>query len=133
MGYKVKVYYHHTDCGGMVYYANYLHFLEDARTEFLARRGIKVEELIRQGSFFVVSRQEVDYRSPAAYGDTLEITTRVKGVTAVRINLEHEIRKTGGGLVAEARTTLAFIGGDFRPKAIPQQMRDNMERREDNA
>jgi acyl-CoA thioester hydrolase len=119
---KIRIYYHHTDCGGVVYYANYLHFLEEARTEFLAERGINIKELIREGAFFVVSHQELDYKSPAAYGDTLDISTELKDVSGVRINLEHKIARAGA-LVAQARTTLAFVGGDFRPKPIPQEMR----------
>lgn len=128
MAYKIKIYYHHTDCGGVVYYANYLHFLEDARTEFLAQRGINIKELIQKGAFFVVSHQEVDYKAPAEYGDTLEITTQVKEVTGVRINLEHKVKKDDLTLVAEARTTLAFVGRDFRPKPIPQEMREKIEK-----
>ena len=125
---KVKIYYHHTDCGGVVYYANYLHFLEDARTEFLAGRGVNIKELIAQGAFFVVSRQEVDYKAPAAYGDILDITTQLKEVSGVRINLEHKVKKDNGILVVEARTTLAFVNRDFRPKPIPQEMRERIEK-----
>ncbi len=127
MSYKVKIYYHQTDCGGVVYYANYLNFLEEARTGFLAERGISIKELIDQGSFFVVSHQEIDYKSPAGYGDTLEISTQLKGTTAVRLNLEHKITKNSLTLIAEARTTLAFVGKDFRPKVIPAQMREKIE------
>jgi len=125
---KVKIYYHHTDCGGVVYYANYLHFLEDARTEFLAGRGVNIKELIAQGAFFVVIRQEVDYKAPAAYGDILDITTQLKEVSGVRINLEHKVKKDNGILVVEARTTLAFVNRDFRPKPIPQEMRERIEK-----
>ncbi len=128
MIYKIKIYYHHTDCGGVVYYANYLHFLEDARTEFLAQRGINIKELIQKGAFFVVSHQEVDYKAPAGYGDTLGITTQVKEVTGVRINLEHKVKKDGLILVAEAKTTLAFVGRDFRPKPIPLEMREKIKK-----
>jgi acyl-CoA thioester hydrolase len=124
---KIKIYYHQTDCGGVVYYANYLHFIEEARTEFLSERGISIKELIDQGSFFVVSHQEIDYKSPAGYGDTLEISTQLKGITAVRINLEHKITKDGLTLVAEAKTTLAFVGKDFRPKPIPDEIRGKIE------
>jgi acyl-CoA thioester hydrolase len=127
MAYKIKIYYHHTDCGGVVYYANYLNFLEEARTEFLAERGIEIEQLIRERSFFVVIRQEVDYKSPSGYGDTLEIDTQIKGVTGVRLSLEHTIKKDGLTLVAQARTTLAFVNEDFRPRPIPQEMRQKLE------
>ena len=59
---KIKIYYHHTDCGGVVYYAKYLEFLEEARTEFFDHRGILVKELIKQGVLFVDARQEIDYK-----------------------------------------------------------------------
>ncbi len=126
MAYKVKIFYHHTDSAGVVYYANYLHFLEEARTEFLAEKGIIIKDLIQAGSFFVVSRQELDYRVPAQYGDILEITTEIKEISGVRITLEHKIRKDNIILVAQARTTLAYIGGDFRPKPIPREMREKI-------
>jgi acyl-CoA thioester hydrolase len=125
---KVKIYYHQTDCGGVVYYANYLHFLEEARTEFLAQRGVDIKELIAQGAFFVVSHQELDYKAPAAYGDILDITTQVKEVSGVRINLEHKIKRSDAVLVAQARTTLAFVNRDFRPKPIPRDMRERIEK-----
>ena len=53
---KVRIYYHHTDCGQVVYYANYLKFLEEARTEFFERKGIFIKELAKQGILFVVTR-----------------------------------------------------------------------------
>jgi len=124
MGYKARVYYHHTDCGGVVYYANYLQFLEEARTDFLARKGISVAAYVSQGRYFVVSRQEIDYRAPAYYGDLLDIESRVQGVSGVRIDLIHDIRNGSGTLVAQARTVLAFIDTSFKPCAIPLDLRD---------
>jgi acyl-CoA thioester hydrolase len=127
MGYKARVYYHHTDCGGVVYYATYLQFLEETRTDFLARRGISVPEYVRQGRHFVVSRQEIDYCAPAYYGDLLDIDTRVQGVSGVRIDLAHDIRSGSGILVARARTVLAFIDTAFKPCAIPRDLRQRLE------
>jgi acyl-CoA thioester hydrolase len=126
MGYKARVYYHHTDCGGVVYYSNYLQFLEEARTDFLARKGIIVNDYVKQGRYFVVSRQEIDYRSPAYYGDMLDIDTKVQGVSGVRIDLSHSVRTDSGALVAVARTVLAFIDTKFKPCAIPPDVRDRM-------
>jgi acyl-CoA thioester hydrolase len=123
---KVKVYYHHTDCGGVVYYANYLKFLEEARTEFLACRGIDLQELSDQGRFFVVARQEVDYKSPAFYGDTLDINTRVNKISGVRIDLSHQVKNEAGATVIEARTVLAFVDKDFKPRPIPEQMQNKL-------
>jgi acyl-CoA thioester hydrolase len=123
MGYKARVYYHHTDCGGVVYYSNYLQFLEEARTDFLAKKGIKVNEWACSGRYFVVSRQEIDYRLPAYYGDMLDIDTKVLGVSGVRIDLAHSIINGSGALIVQARTVLAFIDTKFKPCALPSHVR----------
>jgi tol-pal system-associated acyl-CoA thioesterase len=77
----VKIYYEDTDCGGVVYYANYLRYMERARTEYLASRGYSVKTLMDQGTIFMVFRVEIDYKAPARYGDTIEIETWVTDVT----------------------------------------------------
>ena len=119
---KKKIYYHHTDCGGVVYYATYLEFLEEARTEFLARKGIDTPELLKQGRLFVVSHQEVDYKAPASYGDTLEITTKVTEVSGVRIYLEHEVIRPDHSVAVKARTTLACVDTTLRPRPLPAEL-----------
>ncbi|MDD3088192.1 MAG: YbgC/FadM family acyl-CoA thioesterase [Candidatus Omnitrophica bacterium] len=120
---QVNIFYHHTDCGGVVYYANYLKFFEEARTEFFSQRGFSIKELADSGTMFVVARQEVDYKSPAVYGDTLEIITSVIEMSAVKIIFEHEVRKNGGQVTTKAKTTLVCVGKDLRPKAIPEEIR----------
>lgn len=120
---KIKIYYHHTDCGGVVYYANYLNFLEEARTEFFAERGFSIKELANEGTMFVVARQEVDYKSPAVYGDELEILTTVGEISAVKMVFEHEIRNQNGKLTTKARTILVCVDNSLRPKAIPDGIR----------
>jgi acyl-CoA thioester hydrolase len=126
MGYKARVYYHHTDCGGVVYYANYLQFLEEARTDFLEKKGVSVSEYAKKGRFFVVSRQEVDYRAPAYYGDILDIETKLSAVSGVRIDLSCDIRNARGVLVAQCRTVLAFIDTTFKPCPIPEDLRERL-------
>ncbi|WP_455244354.1 YbgC/FadM family acyl-CoA thioesterase, partial [Petrachloros mirabilis] len=64
----VKIYYEDTDCGGVVYYANYLKYFERARTHYLEERGLSVARLLEEGRAFVVVRAELDYRTPARYG-----------------------------------------------------------------
>lgn len=123
---KVKIYYHHTDCGGVVYYANYLKFLEEARTEFLAQRGIYIGELAKEGTMFVVSRQEIDYKLPAFYGDALEIDTRIGNISAVRIIFDCEIRNQKKQTVAKAKTTLVCVDKNLRPKAIPKGIQEKI-------
>lgn len=120
---QVKIYYHHTDCGGVVYYANYLKFLEEARTEFLADRGVSVNELTKQGSLFVVARQEIDYKLPAFYADTLDITTHISEVGRVRVVFDYEIRNQNSQVVSQAKTILVFVDKDLKPKIIPEEIR----------
>jgi acyl-CoA thioester hydrolase len=126
MGYKARVYYHHTDCGGVVYYANYLQFLEEARTDFLSSKGISIIEYVKKDRFFVVSRQEVDYIAPAYYGDLLDIETTLNGVSGVRIDLLCDVRNSAGKQIATARSVLAFINTSFKPCAIPGELRSQL-------
>jgi acyl-CoA thioester hydrolase len=123
---KVRIYYHHTDCAGLVYYATYLKFLEEARTEFLEKRGISIKELIKQGTPFVVARQEIDYKSPAFYADTLDIDTRLSNISTMRIGFEYEIKNQNGKTICVASTVMACVGGDFKPKAIPDEIKKKL-------
>ncbi len=75
---EIKIYYEDTDCGGVVYYANYLKYMERGRTEFLAERGVSVKGLMDEGTIFVVTRAELDYKSSARYGDTIVMETRYR-------------------------------------------------------
>lgn len=109
-----------------MYYANYLKFLEEARTDFLERKGVSMPAYVKQGRYFVVSRQEIDYRAPAYYGDTLEIETRVEGVSGVRIDMSYDIRNASGAQIASARTVLAFIDTSFKPCPIPRELREKL-------
>lgn len=127
---KTKIYYHHTDCGGVVYYGTYLKFLEEARTEFLQEKGVSLNELIKQGTTFVVSRQEIDYKSPAFYADTLQIDTQLANITGVKLEFEYEIKNQNSRVICKARTVMACMGNDFKPKAIPPGMRIKLEPRE---
>lgn len=110
-----------------MYYATYLEFLEEARTEFLARKGISIPELMKQGRLFVVSHQELDYNAPASYGDTLEITTRVAKVAGVRIYLEHQVIRPDRTVAVEARTTLACVDTALKPQPLPEDFRRKIE------
>lgn len=120
---QVKIYYHHTDSGGVVYYARYLDFLEEARTEFLAQKGFSIKTLADKGVMFVVARQEIDYKFPAVYGDTLSIETRVAETSAVRINFENEIKNQDSRLIAKAKTILVCVNSELKPQVIPDEIR----------
>jgi len=119
---KVRIYYHHTDCGGVVYYAEYLKFLEEARTLFLEERGIFLKELIKKGIQFVVIHQEITYKAPAFYGDILEIKTDLSKLTRVKIEFEYEIRNQNRELISLAKTTLACVDSKLNPLPIPEEI-----------
>jgi len=119
---KIKIYYHDTDCGGVVYYANYLKYLEEARSEYFERRSLIIKNLLREGIGFVVARQEIDYKSPAFYGDTLEVKTRVTEASSTRVNFEYDIVNEARKLIASAKTVLVFVNKTLKPKRIPEDI-----------
>jgi len=123
---KIKIYYHHTDCGQVVYYAKYLEFLEDARTEFFAGKGIPYDGMVKQGTQFVVARQEIDYKAPAFYADTLSIDTRLNEVSRVKLDFSYEIKNQDNQLISTARTVMVCVNGNLKPQAIPEEIRNKL-------
>ncbi len=123
---KQRIYYHHTDCGGVVYYANYLNFLEEARTEYFVQKGAPLKELADTGFLFMVARQEVDYKFPAVYADELEILTQVGQMTGVRIEFWHEIYNQDKKLIIKAKTILVCVDQTLKPQAIPEDLREKL-------
>jgi acyl-CoA thioester hydrolase len=119
---KVKVYYEDTDAGGVVYYANYLSYLERARTEFLAERGIIVAEYFRNGLLFVVSRVDIRYRHPARLGEVIEVTTEIREMKGASMDLSHRVLRDGE-LLAEAEVTLACTDAAGKPRRLPEDLR----------
>jgi acyl-CoA thioester hydrolase len=89
----IRIYYEDTDCGGVVYYANYLKYFERARTHYLEERGLSVVGLLKEGTQFLVVHAEVDYRSPARYGETLTVETTVTQIGRTSVTFAHVIRE----------------------------------------
>ena len=123
---KIRIYYHHTDCGGVVYYANYLNFLEEARTEYFALKNASLKQLADSGTMFVVARQEVDYEFPATYADQLDIQTQVGKVSGVRIEFLHEIYNQNKRIIVKAKTILVCVDKNLKPQAIPEELRKKL-------
>jgi acyl-CoA thioester hydrolase len=120
---EVKIYYEDTDCGGVVYYGNYLKYFERARTEYLEERGLSVAGLMKEGTVFVVVHAEVDYRSPARYGDWLVVETVVSGMTAASFTFSHVIReRESRRVVVEGSARLAATDGDGKVKRLDKAM-----------
>jgi len=119
----VRVYIEDTDAGGIVYYVNYLRFMERARTEFLRSLGFNKAGANRESFQFVVHSVKIDYKRPAVLDDELQISvevTQVGGATVVFI--QRVFRE--GSLLAEAEVKIACVDGQsLRPMAIPKELK----------
>ncbi|HUL40529.1 MAG TPA: tol-pal system-associated acyl-CoA thioesterase [Burkholderiales bacterium] len=116
----IRVYYEDTDSGGVVYYANYLRFLERARAEWLRSFGFEQTDLLHeQGVIFVVRAITVDYLKPALFNDLLGVTVELEEIRKGQIALAQSVRR-GQVLLADARVRLACVGStSFKPVKIP--------------
>jgi acyl-CoA thioester hydrolase len=119
----VRVYYEDTDAAGVVYYANYLKFLERARTEWLDRHALPLPELERaHGVVFVVTRAEIDFRGAARLGDRLEATVVFEPAGRARLEAHQTVRRDGEVLV-DARIRLACLERDgWKPARVPEAL-----------
>jgi len=126
--FPVRVYYEDTDAAGVVYYANYLKFMERARTEWLASIGFPLAAFEREhGVVFVVHRCEIDFRLPARLNDDLAVTVEVEHRGASRLVARQEVRREGA-VVTEARVTLACLDSTrWRPVRIPAPLAQRLE------
>ena len=116
---EIRIYYEDTDCGGVVYYANYLKYFERARTHYLEARGLSVAGLRDQGTQFVVVHAEVDYRSPGRYGDTLVIDTTLADASQASFTFAHVLReRTSGRIVVEGSAKLVTVDEHMKVKRL---------------
>ena len=106
---KKTIFYHDIDCGNVVYYANYLKYFEEARTLFMAQKGFSVPALIQRGLYFVVARQEVEYKYSVRYADEIDVSTRVLEISDIKIVFENIITNQNGRLCTKGKTTLVCV------------------------
>jgi len=123
---KRKIYYYDTDCGGVVYHANYLHFYEEARTEELDKAGLSVKEIMDDGLYMVISHQEIFYKYPAFYGDTLDIEVKAVEMTPIRLTHEYTITNQNGKLINRGATTLVCVNKKGIPTPWPKYMTEKV-------
>ena len=126
--FRVRVYYEDTDAGGVVYYANYLKFMERARTEWLEALGFPLAAFERMhGVAFVVRRLEIDFLEPARLNDALDVTVEAVEHGASRLVAMQSCRRDGVAL-ASALVTLACVDtAHRRPTRIPKPLREALE------
>ena len=124
----VRVYYEDTDAGGVVYYANYLRFLERARTEWLREAGFEQQKIIdEQHLVFVVKRIEADYHAPGRLDDELRVEVAVDRLGNASLVFAQRVLR-GAQVLLDARVTVVCV--DIRrtkPAPIPARMREKLE------
>ncbi|MBI5937429.1 MAG: tol-pal system-associated acyl-CoA thioesterase [Betaproteobacteria bacterium] len=124
----VRVYWEDTDAGGVVYYANYLKFMERARSEWLRSLGIEQPALAeRDGVVFAVRHIEVDYLKPARFDDALTVVCSLAELNKASLSMTQRIEREDEPLVA-ARVKIACVSRDgFRPAKIPAHIQQRLE------
>ncbi len=122
----VRVYYEDTDAGGVVYYANYLKFMERARTEWLRSLGFEQDSLReRSGVLFAVRAVRVDYRRPARFNDALLVSAQVTRVARASLSLAQKVHRTGEpDVLCSGDVEIVSVDADsFKPRPIPEAVR----------
>jgi acyl-CoA thioester hydrolase len=124
--FECKVYYEDTDCMGVVYHANYLHFLERARTEYVEDRLTGVVDYHDRGHLFMVHKLEIAFHAPAKLGDSLVVRTWIEHTTRFRIVVKQIIIKKGEprDYLVTATVTLVAVGLDGQLRQIPAEFHD---------
>ena len=119
---KIKVYYEDTDSGGVVYYANYLKFLERARTEALFSIGFSNKKIEQEfGSLIIVKSCKIEYKKSAYLENELTIRSFVKSITKTSFFMNQIITK-GDEVIADAKTHLVFINRNGKLIKIPEKI-----------
>ncbi len=122
--FMVQIYWEDTDAAGIVYYANYLKFVERARTELLREHGIDYQRLLAgEGLVFAVRDCAIDYLRPARLDDTLEVQTRVVEISAAAIRIEQTVLRSAELLVRVA-LRIVCLRQDGRPARLPAAVRE---------
>jgi acyl-CoA thioester hydrolase len=126
--FPLRVYFEDTDLSGVVYHANYLRFMERARSDMLRAAGIDQRGAFEAGEgVYAITNLAIRYRAPARLDDDLLIVSRVMDTKAVSCVIQQRVMR-GGLLVAEAEVTAAFLSPDGRPRRQPQAWLDAFRR-----
>lgn len=121
--FELRVYYEDTDLAGIVYYANYLKFIERARSEWVRALGLDQARLKAEaGIVFAVRRVEADYLAPARFDDWLTVETRVARTAPARLVLDQTVSR-GAERLFSARVTVVALREDGRPGRLPTVLR----------
>ncbi len=124
----VRVYYEDTDAAGVVYYANYLKFMERARTEWLRALGFEQTTLLHDYNVvFVVRSLAIEYLRPALFNDELEVTVSLTGARGSLLELAQSVRRGAHNLVTGEVKVACVNTQSFKPVRIPKSILDKLE------
>jgi acyl-CoA thioester hydrolase len=119
--FALTVYFEDTDAYGIVYYANYLKFMERARSDFIRAVGVdQAAELRSTGSAYAVVAVDIRYRKPARLGDDLLVVSTIDQIRASSVLIHQRVMR-GKEQLADARVTAAFLDGEGRPRRQPRE------------
>ncbi len=125
--FNIKVYYEDTDAGGVVYYANYLKFLERARSEAIYSLGFSNKGLLENyGILLIVKSCNIEYKKPAQFEDLLEISSEATSFTKTSILMKQLILKNKD-IISEAEVHLVAVDNKGKPTKIPDQLKRKLE------
>ena len=117
--YVTKIYYEDTDAGGVVYYANYLKFLERARSEVIYSLGLSNKEILeKEGVIIIVKTCNIEYKKPAKFEDEIEIISNIKEVKNSSFKMRQVIKKKFD-IISEADVVLVTVNKKGKPVRIP--------------
>ncbi|HEX9948296.1 MAG TPA: YbgC/FadM family acyl-CoA thioesterase [Allosphingosinicella sp.] len=126
--FPLRVYFEDTDVAGIVYYANYLRFIERARSDMLRLIGVDQRGALEGGEgVYVVAEVSVKYRAPAKLADDLLVLTQIEAVRAATVLIHQRVMR-GDELLADARVTAAFLTPEGRPRRHPREWVETFER-----
>ena len=120
--YPVRVYYEDTDMAGIVYHANYLRYIERARSDFVRQLGQDQNAMREGGVVWVVRRIEADYLAPAKFEDVLSVETWVHDVSGVRLTMDQLVKRDETELF-RARVTAVCMSTEGKPLRLPAEIR----------
>ena len=125
--FKVKVYYEDTDVGGVVYYANYLKFLERARSEAIYSLGYTNSSILKKFEVLLIVKScKIDYKKPAMFEDTLEILSEVKSFTKTSFLMKQIILRNNE-VISDAEIHLVSVDKNGKPSKIPEELKKKLE------
>jgi acyl-CoA thioester hydrolase len=119
--FETRVFYEDTDMAGIVYHANYLKFIERARSDWVAGLGVDQRAMLARGESFAVHRIEAEFRAPARFDDRLEVLSAPVAATPARLVLDQRVWR-GGACLFAARVTLVCLGPGGRPRRLPEEL-----------